>query len=323
LVDERPLCVSCARKELQPLRRYQVQTSTGRALFGGGWLNECAACGLVQALPRPDAGRLADYYAAAYWETAHPAAGLVDVQRFPKDNLALFNRGRSIAELVTPHVGPGRTRILDVGAGYGHVLHALGERHAGATRVAIESSDECQRHLQSLDVEVVRAPIEEFLERVKHPFNVIVLSHVLEHFADPRRILDLLRPALEPGGILCLEVPNVPAESRGGFLGHPWVSPFDEPHMTFFSKPTLAALVERAGYDVLFCETVGPAYRGISHRRRLPSVRSVLRRIVPRGLLLRFRRQRVSVPERDESFYQYGGPRIWIRCLARPAFART
>jgi trans-aconitate methyltransferase len=64
---------------------------------------------------------------------------------FPKDNLAFFNRGRSIAELVTSHLGSRPTRILDVGAGSGHVLHALGERHADAARVAIESSNECQR----------------------------------------------------------------------------------------------------------------------------------------------------------------------------------
>jgi SAM-dependent methyltransferase len=302
---------------MQPLRRYRVQTGAGRALFEGGWLHECAACGLVQAVPRPDAGKLAEYYSASYWKTTHGAADLVDVQRFPRDNLALFNRGRSIAELVTSHLGAGPKRILDVGAGYGHVLHALGERYADATRVAIESSGQCQRHLQSLDVEVVREPIEEFLLRLAHPFDLIVLSHVLEHFADPGRILQLLRPGLNPEGILCLEVPNVPAESRGRFLNHAWVSPFDEPHVTFLSRSTLAALVTRAGYDVVLCDTVGPPYQGFAHRFPLPSMRSALRRIVPRRLLLRLRRQRVAVPERDESFCQYGGPRIWIRCLAR------
>jgi 2-polyprenyl-3-methyl-5-hydroxy-6-metoxy-1,4-benzoquinol methylase len=302
---------------LQPLRRYRVQTKAGHALFGGAWLRECVSCGLVQAVPRPDAERLDDYYATAYWKKTHPATGLVDVQRFPRDNLALFNRGRSIAELVTSHVRSGPKRILDVGAGYGHVLHALGELYADATRVAIESSGQCQRHLQSLDVEVVREPIEEFLLRLKDPFDVIVLSHVLEHFGDPGSILAMLRAALSPEGILCLEVPNVPAESGAGFLNHPWTSPFDEPHVTFFSASTLAALVKRAGYDVLLCETVGPTYRGVSQRRlRLPSMRSALRRIVPRGLLPRLRRQRGAVPERDESFYQYGGPRIWIRCVA-------
>jgi SAM-dependent methyltransferase len=317
LADENPACLLCHGKDLQPLRRYRVQTTAGRALFGGGWLRECVSCGLVQVVPGPDASRLDDYYATAYWKKTHPATGLVDVERFPRDNLALFNRGRSIAELVMSHVRSRPKRILDVGAGYGHVLHALGERCADATMVAIESSDQCQRHLQSLGVEAVREPIEEFLLRLKDPFDVIVLSHVLEHFADPRRILDMLRAALAPQGILCLEVPNVPAESRAGFLNHPWTSPFDEPHVTFFSASTLAALVTRAGYDVLLCETVGPPYRGVSQRRfRLPSVRSALRRILPRGILLRLRGQRAAVPARDESFYQYGGPRIWIRCVA-------
>jgi SAM-dependent methyltransferase len=313
-------CLSCAATNLRPLRRYKVQTHSGRRLFAGSWLHECLACGLVQAVPLPESRSLADYYATAYWESTHAAARLIDARRFPKDNLALYNRGCSMVEFVAPRIRSEPRRILDIGAGYGHVLHAMGQRYPGAARVAIESADSCRRHLESLDIEVVRESVEEFVPHSNRTFDLIVLSHVLEHFADPKGVLALLRSALDPDGVLCLEVPNAVCDSRDRLLFHPWISECDEPHITFYSTLTLSRLVQYAGYEVVACETVGPEYRDAKrHYSKLTSLRSALRRILPPWILTSVRQQRAWIPERDPSFFQYGGTRIWIRCLARPS----
>ena len=192
-------CLSCGATKLQPLRRYRVQTRVGRKLFGTSWLRECLSCGLVQAQPRPDEDALADYYTKAYWEATHPAGDSADTALFPKDNLALFNRGQALADLVAAHARAQPARILDIGAGFGHVLHALGEQYPAAAKVALESSEGCQRHLRSLGIHVVDHPLSSFSSTPEDPFDVIVLSHTLEHFLEPRAILSALRESLTPG----------------------------------------------------------------------------------------------------------------------------
>jgi SAM-dependent methyltransferase len=317
LADVGSACLSCGAIRLHPLRRYRVQTRAGKTLFGASWLRECSSCGLVQALPRPDAAALAAYYSNAYWEATRGAADLADLSLFPKDNLALFNRGQALADLIAAHARMEPATILDIGAGLGHVLHALSERYPAAASVAVESSDACQRHLRSLGIHVSSDPIEQFLSGSEARFDVIVLSHTLEHFLDPRMMLSAIQRSLAPGGLLSLEVPNIPAESKGRLIDHQWASPYDEPHITFFSASTLGALVKQAGYTILLCDTAGPEYcRYRPSATPLRSVRSVLRQALPRWALTRLRKQRARMASRDESFYQYGGSRIWIRCVA-------
>jgi SAM-dependent methyltransferase len=152
-------------------------------------------------------------------------------------------------------------------------------------------------------------------------FDVIVLSHVFEHLLDPRGVLDLIRASLAPGGALYIEVPNIPAESLLRFPDHVWAPRFDEPHITFFSTATLYTLLASAGFEPQFCDTAGAEYRYISGLRfRLPPLRWFLQDIVPRPLFHWLRTQgftrALRVPERVESFYQYGGCRIWIRSIS-------
>lgn len=317
MADSAFSCLSCGAAGLQALRRYRVQTRAGKALFGRCWLRECDSCGLVQAHPGPDAAALAAYYASAYWEATHPAGDLADVALFPRDNLALFNRGLALGELVAAHARRQPARILDIGAGPGHVLHALGDRYPSAAKIALESSEGCQRHLRSLGIQVVDRPVEQFLSDREGPFDVIVLSHSLEHLLQPRDVLSALRESLSPGGLLIVEVPNIPAESKGRLIDHKWVSPYDEPHMTFFSTASLQGLLRLIGYDVVLCDTAGPEYqRYRTGRGAAASVRSFLRRTLPQAVRRRLGQQRAGAAARDESFYQYGGPRIWIRCVA-------
>jgi SAM-dependent methyltransferase len=317
LADAGSACLSCGAIPLHPLRRYRVQTRAGKTLFGASWLRECGSCGLVQALPRPDAAALGAYYSNAYWEGTHEGADLADLSLFPKDNLALFNRGQALADLIAAHARIQPATILDIGAGLGHVLHALSERYPAADKVALEASDACQQHLRSLGIHVSGDPIEQFLSGSKGRFDIIVLSHTLEHFLDPRLMLSAIQRNLAPGGLLSLEVPNIPAESKGRVVDHQWVSPYDEPHITFFSTSSLGALMRHVGYTILLCDTAGPEYR--RYRTSVTpfrSVRSVLRQAVPRWALTRLRKQRARIAFRDPSFYRYGGSRIWIRCVA-------
>jgi SAM-dependent methyltransferase len=318
-----PACLGCGSGRLEPIRRYRTNTEQGRRVFGKGVIHLCADCGLAQLDPLPEPSSLTEYYEHDYRQQGLYGSDINDAARFPRDNLFYYNRGRSIAELVAGHVRAEPKDILDVGAGFGHVLHALGERFSSARRLAIEFSDVCREHLEAIGAETVARPMEAVLPTLDRMFDIIVLSHVLEHLLGPRAAIDLLMSRLAPGGVLYIEVPNIPRDSLRTHLDHVWAPRWDEPHITFFSAESLQSVLASAGLHVALCETAGPLYRRVSALRyRLPPFRQTVQRMLPRSLFHFLRgleaTQAIRVHEREEEFYQYGGVRIWIRSVSTP-----
>jgi SAM-dependent methyltransferase len=308
------------------VRPYRTKTQHGKAIFGESWLYECDECGLVQTLPRPSLKALSDYYAVDYRNGCFAGADVADLSKFPKDNLYYYNRGQSIAELLKPHIQTDTPQILDIGAGFGHILYALGERYPQAPRTAIEFSEVCVEHLQGLGIEVYTDAVEESLPKIGRKFDVIILSHVFEHLLNPLETAELIREHLAPDGVLYIEVPNIPADSLLRYPDHVWAPRFEEPHISLFSVPTLRNTLETAGFDVLFCDTAGGEYKYISAMQfNMPHWRWFLQSITPAPVFKFLREQSFTksmrVPETVPSFYEYGGVRIWIRSISKKSGA--
>jgi len=278
---------------------------------------------LVQAVPQPGPEAVSEYYAEDY-RRGLICTGGADVAKladFPFDNLYYLNRGQSIAELLRPHVKKTAPRILDVGAGYGHLLYGLGEVFPEAERQAVELSEICIPFLRSLGIHVHTELVEDALQTNTEPFDVITVSHVLEHLLEPMTVLKLLHEHLAPGGVLYIEVPNIPREYLTRYLDHVWAPRFDEPHITFFSEPTLRSTLETAGFDPKVCTTAGPEYKEISKLHfHMPHWRWFIQRAIPKPIFEMLRKSPISkgmkVQTREEIFYQYGGQRIWLRSVS-------
>lgn len=110
------------------------------------------------------------------------------------------------------------------------------------------------------------------------PFDVIVLSHVLEHVVDPVTMLQSIRRLIALGGALYLATPNVSCW-EAHFAG--WAS-YEPYHCSYFSPSTLKAALEQAGFEVIGCRTWEPlsawlnvAIRGC-FRARYSSVRRAI-----------------------------------------------
>jgi SAM-dependent methyltransferase len=314
-------CLQCAGKKLAFIRPYRTNTSEGKRIFGGSALYQCSDCGLVQSAPRPEPPILENYYKQDYRTNRYAGSDVADVSRFPNDNLYYCNRGRSIAELLKRFSSKDDLRILDIGAGYGHILYFLGQEFPRASRFAIEFSEACGKHLESQKIEVRNQPVEQVLSGMKNQFDLVTLSHLLEHLLNPASVLELIHSSLTSGGLLYIEVPNIPVDCLLRYPDHVWAPRHDEPHITFFSEFTLKKIVESAGFALQFSSTAGPRYRYISSLRyRLPPFRSTVESWIPKGLFQFLRNQKLTQPlrvqSREEAFFQYGGEdRIWIRSV--------
>jgi 2-polyprenyl-3-methyl-5-hydroxy-6-metoxy-1,4-benzoquinol methylase len=181
------------------------------------------------ASPLPSAEALAARYGPdGEWATTHQVRNTVR-----KDGPLVLELDRVVG-LERP---PGSAAVLDVGCGGGKWLNTLADR--GWQTFGIEPSSKVAfaRHR-----EIERVPAAP-------TFDLIILSHVLEHVRHPGRMLADCARALKPGAWLFVSVPNL-----DGLPQHrDWYYCLNgRAHLTAYSSAALQAL----------CARVGLAWRG-------------------------------------------------------------
>jgi SAM-dependent methyltransferase len=107
-------------------------------------------------------------------------------------------------------------------------------------------------------------------------YDVVSMSHYLEHAPVPKDEIAAARRALKPGGCLFIEVPD-PASLFGRVLGRWWFPWYQPQHLHFLSAQNLDALLQRQGFT---------AVRWHRHEAHIPgdlaaSVIMVLNRLGP------------------------------------------
>jgi SAM-dependent methyltransferase len=124
----------------------------------------------------------------------------------------------------------GELKLLDVGCGTGGYL--LAAQALGMTACGVEPSEthsRIGRERFGLDISTGYLMPENMTER----FNIIILSHVIEHIYEPREFIARLVTVLAPGGILVVVTPNA-ASPLARLAGPAWamLAPID--HVTMF-----------------------------------------------------------------------------------------
>lgn len=246
-------CVCCGGS-LRRQRAYDFTSTAFRQVYVGNSVLRCTACNLSQVdVACVDNDLLSSYYAADYRVVAG-AGSRTDVseQWFRK-------RAAALADLAIVYRPQGAATAFEVGAGYGYNLLALTDRFPG---IQLWTDEVSQSALVGLDSRIVQGGLSD------RTYDIVIMSHVLEHFTDPAGLMEQVARALAPGGVVIIEVPNdVDGIER---LNGP-----DEPHLTFFEQPTLRRLLERSSLEIVKVAPAGPSHQRTGLKR---SLRKVLRR---------------------------------------------
>lgn len=102
---------------------------------------------------------------------------------------------------------PDRGALLDVGCANGAFLTAFGKRFPNWRLFGFEQNRHYEKRV--LDLPNVDGFFSSSLESINRKFDLISLSHVLEHVDDPVHFLGLIRPLLKEDGLLLIQVPNI------------------------------------------------------------------------------------------------------------------
>jgi SAM-dependent methyltransferase len=98
-----------------------------------------------------------------------------------------------------------RPKLLDIGCGYGGVVQLAGEH--GYTGYGCDYDPDAVAFAVSKGLDIRLGGIEQFSAEHGN-FDVIILSHVLEHVSDPASFLKSAANLLKPGGYIYIELPG-------------------------------------------------------------------------------------------------------------------
>lgn len=226
----------------------------------------CVECSLFFINPRPRPADIGKYYPQDYYAfnvQPSPVAGGVRQKIKRKirasrwlsliaSNLPVLksaSRDAGLMDDIPGWIAPGT--VLDVGCGTGFFLDELAEN--GWQTYGIEPGQEATRIARTKGHKVFPQSATENLpaEIASKQFDLIWMSHSLEHVHSPSRALTVLKSVLKPvTGHLVIEVPNV--QSLLTFLFREFGLAFDSPrHLYMFSPATLTGLLQKNGYKLM------------------------------------------------------------------------
>ncbi len=157
-----------------------------------------------------------------------------------------------------------QSRILEIGCASGGTgALALSEGKCG-WYAAVELDESAAERARAKLSEVIVADVEHAeLPWPEQSFDVLIMSEVLEHFADPWQVLKNLRPLLKPGGLFFCSSPNVSHYRLIKMLIQgDWklvdYGIMDRTHLRWFTPKTYGELVESAGFILDYVEPIKP-----------------------------------------------------------------
>jgi 2-polyprenyl-3-methyl-5-hydroxy-6-metoxy-1,4-benzoquinol methylase len=147
---------------------------------------------------------------------------------------------------------PAGLRLLDLGAAGGHLGRAVRDRCSFLAGVDPHPPDSASARDGYDDWRTVDAL---HAGHWSEPFDVVVCADVLEHFAEPRALLRLVRGWLKSGGLLLTSIPNVAnvsvrASLLLGRFDYAERGIMDRTHLTFFTRRTASDLLGAEGFRV-------------------------------------------------------------------------
>lgn len=235
-------CPVCGNERAEVLNAQKFLLPEGHPLPGSYDVVCCVKCGFVYAdTPAPQAAYDLYYKEFSKYEEKCIATGggnsTLDAERL-LHTVADIEAGISGKEL----------KIADVGCANGGLLSALSKK-GYLELTGVDPSAACVNEVKALGFNAHVGNLQggEWIEAggLRESFDVVILSHVLEHVRDLAGALANVSSLLKEGGIVYAEVPDAARYAVHFVVPYYY---FDCEHINHFDAVSLRALMGRAGF---------------------------------------------------------------------------
>ena len=202
-------------------------------------IHVCLDCGFVYVRRRRSAGAIAASWSDDLYQRAYTA-------RIP----AVRARHRYVADTIDNELGLRGKRVVDIGAGEGHVLELIRSPEYGAEVFGIEPSAANCRRMSSHGIAAFDGTIEDYMAKgpaESRPFDIATILWTLENCQDCRAMLTAARALVADGGHVVV--------ATGSRILVPFKKPLHyylgdnaaDTHCFRFSANSLTRLMQRTG----------------------------------------------------------------------------
>ncbi len=208
----------------------------------------CMRCGLLRTSPRMTAESTSAFYRDDY--RALYTDGLVDLDEFHRFCIL---RGEKLFQDAPNLFGSVHT-IFDIGCASGGMLEAFSTR--GKEVAGCDMNRPYLEFGRARGLDLVEGETKELLAHKGKQADLVILSHVMEHFLDLKAELENVLAVKEEGVALIMvpSIETVATDYQGDLLRY-----FQNAHNYHFSASTLQHVLESVGVQVIAVQPDGTA----------------------------------------------------------------
>lgn len=212
----------------------------------------CQKCGLVMINPRLT-GKSYDLFYETEYPYIYRAIANPDDKYFSKR----VKYGHYLVDFIEKNTQIPGQDILEIGCAGGGIVKAFEER--GYNSFGIDLSSAYIEFAKAKGVNAKCCHSRELLQEAKR-YDLILVNHVLEHFTDIEKELNIIRQLLKKDGIFVVVVPgikNLLYSYENDFLRF-----LQNAHTYHFTKDTLIQTLKWHGFEAVYAnETVEAIFR--------------------------------------------------------------
>ncbi len=237
------ICPICQNKEVEVLHTQKFKLNSTNILPDSYDVVCCNNCGFTYANTKADQTIYNEYYLnfSKYenQDSTVSSGGGASVW----DKMRLENTAKDILAFSNKN-----DKIIDIGCANGGLLKEL--KQLGYTNLTgLDPSEKCVNYVNDLGIKCIQGELftaDQVVDGEK--FDIVLLSHVLEHIYDLKGAVIVLKKLLTPTGKIYIEVPDA-----ANYCNHFIVSYyyFDIEHINHFDKNSLKNLFQTNGLKLL------------------------------------------------------------------------
>jgi len=211
---------------------------------------KCLNCGFVFTDPRPTMACMLKYF----YPDDYVCYQMDDLRALSRVSTQMqWDKGMAMLLEETQRLldNPKRGRILDVGCAHGQILEYFRKR-TDWELVGVEPVADVAEQAKQTGAEIHVATLEE-ANLPTGSFDVVLMSHVLEHVENPDLTVREVYRILKPEGYLLAFMPDHDGEDRKLF-GNLWWGYHLPRHLYHFDFISISQLLEQRGFEIRFVQ---------------------------------------------------------------------